>query len=52
MERTINWKPSDLKNGGAARTMETWVKTSGTNKALMSWEQDAVNQKVDMAKSG
>ena len=31
--------------GGAARTMETWVKTSGTDKALMSWGQDAVNQK-------
>ena len=38
MERTINWKPSDLRNsGGAARTMETWVKTSGMDKALMSW---------------
>ena len=23
--------------GGAARSMETWVKTSGTNDALMSW---------------
>ena len=31
--------------GGAARSMETWVKTSGTNKALMSWGQDAVNKK-------
>ena len=31
--------------GGAARSMETWVKTSGTNDALMSWGQDAVNKK-------
>ena len=31
--------------GGAARSMETWVKTSGTNKVSMSWGQDAVNKK-------
>ena len=31
--------------GAAARTTETWVKTSSTGKALMSWGQDAVNAK-------
>ena len=31
--------------GGSARSLETWVKTSGTDDALMSWGQDAVNKK-------
>ncbi|MEE3061300.1 MAG: DUF2341 domain-containing protein, partial [Verrucomicrobiota bacterium] len=31
--------------GGAARSMETWVKTTGANQAFMSWGQDAVNKK-------
>ncbi len=31
--------------GGAARTTETWVKTSSTGKALMSWGQDATYKK-------
>ena len=30
--------------GGAARSMETWVKTTA-NQAFMSWGQDAVNKK-------